>query len=210
MKEGQDAIYYIAGDNRDVLIASPHLEAFTERGIEVLLLTDPVDEIWTTSGVEFQGKALRSVARADVSVAGDAEKGEEHAKREELSREFADLLSSLQARLDDRVREVRLSSRLKTSPVVLVTGEHDLSPQMAKIFKAMGQEAPASKRVMELNPDHPIAQRLLETHRKDPNDPLIGDYAELLFGQAMLSEGAIPDDPSRLSRLIAELMTKAH
>lgn len=208
MKEGQEAIYYISGDNRDVLLKSPHLEAFEARGYEVLLLSDPVDEIWAGGGeIEFQGHKLRSVSRGAVELGSEEERKAEETKREKGQREFGPVLAALQEKLAEHVSEVRLSNRLRSSAVCLVSGEHDMSPQMAKIFRAMGQEAPKSKRIMEFNPEHPILRTLQALVAG--GDAKIAEYAELLYGQAMLAEGAVPEDPARFSKLVADLMVSA-
>ncbi|MBC8144828.1 MAG: molecular chaperone HtpG, partial [bacterium] len=210
MKDGQEAIYFIAGDNRDVLLSSPHLEAFQAKGYEVLLLTDPVDEIWANGDIEYQGRRLRSVARGVVELGSEDERKATEAQREEGEKEFAAVITAIKELLSDRVSEVRLSNRLTNSPVCLVSGENDMSPQMAKIFRAMGQEAPKTKRIMELNPEHPILQKLKAVVASGDSSETIGQYAELLYGQAMLAEGAVPDEPARFSRLIADLMVKAN
>ena len=209
MKEGQEAIYFISGDNRDVLLQSPHLEAFDAKGYEVLLLSDPVDEIWANGEIEYQGRRFRSIARGAVDLGSEEERKADEAKREEGAREYADVLGALQKQLDENVSEVRLSSRLRSSAVCLVSGEHDMSPQMAKLFRAMGQEAPKSKRIMELNPDHPILRTLQSIVGAEGAEATLADYAELLYGQALLAEGVVPDDPVRFSRLVADLMVKA-
>jgi molecular chaperone HtpG len=209
MKEGQEAIYFISGDNRDVLLKSPHLEAFSAKGYEVLLLSDPVDEIWANGEIEYQGRKLRSVTRGAAEIGSEEERKAEEAKREEGQREFGAVLTAIGEHLKENVSEVRLSNRLTSSAVCLVSGEHDMSPQMAKLFRAMGQDAPKSKRIMELNPDHPLLRTLQSIVASRSGDPIVGEYAELLYGQALLAEGSIPDDPARFSRLVAELMVKA-
>lgn len=209
MKEGQDAIYFISGDNRDVLQSSPHLEAFNAKGYEVLLLSDPVDEIWANNEITYQGRSLRSVARGAVELGSEEERRQTDAKRQEAERELGPVLAAIKEHLSESVSEVRLSSRLTSSAVVLVSGEHDMSPQMAKIFRAMGQEAPPTKRIMELNADHPVLATLQQIVAADAGSPRVGEFAELLHGQALLAEGSVPPDPARFSRLVADLMVKA-
>ena len=209
MKEGQEAIYFISGDNRDVLLKSPHLEAFAAKGLEVLLLSDPVDEIWANGEIEYNGKPLRSIARGEIDLGTEEERKESEAKRQAGQERYGAVLEAIKESLKEQVSEVRLSSRLTSSAVCLVSGEHDMSPQMAKIFRAMGQEAPKSKRIMELNPDHPVLTKLQSLYEKEGSSAEIGQYAELLYGQALLAEGAIPEDPARFSSLVAELMVRA-
>jgi molecular chaperone HtpG len=206
MKEGQDAIYFITGDNRDVLLKSPHLEAFLAKGYEVLLLSDPVDEIWAGNDIEYQGRKLRSVARGTVELGSEAERRIEEEKLAEGRKEFGEVLSAIQEHLKDHVSEVRLSTRLTSSAVCLVSGEHDMSPQMAKLFRAMGQAAPQTKRIMELNAEHPLLRTLQSIVASGGEGGKLGQYAELLYGQALLAEGAVPEDPVRFSRLVADLM----
>jgi molecular chaperone HtpG len=209
MKEGQENIYYITGDDRMVLENSPHLEAFRQKGYEVLLLADPVDGIWTTTDAEFDGRAFRSAARGMVELGTEEEKREAEEKRSEGQREFGAVLMAIQENLNDRIKEVRLSSRLTSSAVCLVADEHDLSPQMERLMRAMGQEVPHAKPIMELNPDHPLLARMQALYQKDALSRILADYAELLYGQAALAEGMQVPDPARFSRLVADLMVKA-
>ncbi len=208
MKEGQTDIYYLAGDNRSVIEASPHLEAFAERGYEVLYLLDPIDEFMVQSLGRHDGKALRSVAEAEVALGSDEER---KTAREELERrhgEYRELLASLQGRLDAWVREVRLSSQLKSSPARLVTSEGDLSPQLERILRSTeaGIELPERKRVLEVNPSHPVVEKLRARYDEDKHDPRLADHAYLLLSYALLSEGAELPDPGRFNRLLADLM----
>lgn len=204
MKVKQDAIYYLTGESRAVIENSPHLEAFRERGYEVLFLDDPVDEVMVQVLREHEAKALKSVARGDLDFdAGEDETGEK--KKEEKER-FSGLFESLQKALDQWVREIRISSRLKDSPACLVAGEYDISPQLEKILRANGQEVPASKRILEVNPEHEILDRLLRRFEEHPEDEKIAETAELLYGYALLAEGGELPDPARFTRLLAERM----
>lgn len=206
MKEGQEEILYITGEDRSVLESSPHLEGLREEGIEVLVMTDPVDEIWTSTRRDFQGKRLHNVLRGKI-VTGTKERS----PKEEVDQgeEAQALLSLLRERLGEKVRDVRVGERLRTSPACLVTEEGDLSPQLEKILRAMGQEPPESKRVLEINPGHPLIATLVGMMRDNPSDPRLSDYAELLLGGAILAEGGNVHDPARFSRQIAELMVRA-
>jgi len=207
MKEGQEAIYYMTASTQSAAERSPHLEAFRAKGFEVLFFTDPVDELWLRRGREFQGKKLVSVAAAGSS----AEANDEEAKRaEELRKEqeesWRGLLDRLRATLQDHVKDVRLSSRLTESPACLVGEAGDLSPHLRELFKRSGQEPPMTKRTLELNPSHPILIRLREVQVRDKDDPRLALYADLLYGQALLAEGAPLPDPAAFSRRLAELM----
>lgn len=209
MPEGQDAIYYLTGESRAKLESSPHLEAFREKGYEVLLLSEPVDEVWAQSVFEFQGKPLKSIGKGDITLGTEEERAAAEAARKEQEAQFTTLLECLKAKLEAQVKEVRLSSRLTTSPACLVGGEGDLSPQLEQMMRAMGQDVPEAKRILELNPAHPALEKLQGLFAANPDDPALQDYADLLYGQAALAEGAAPPDPARFSKLVAELMMKS-
>lgn len=208
MKPGQDAIYYLSGDSRKKIEASPHLEAFREKGYEVLILTDPVDEVWTQSVFEFGGKKFQSAGKGAVALGTEEEKKQAEEAREQKQKEFGSLLECLKDRLGEYVKEVRLSNRLITSPACLVSDAHDMSPQLEQMIKAMGQELPVVKRILEVNPVHPVLAKLQATFDANKNDPALGDYAELLYGQAVLAEGGQLPNPGRFSKLVADLMIK--
>ena len=156
MREGQEHVYYMTGDSRTAIEASPHMEALRERGYEVLLLTDPIDEVWVDQVPGFEGKELRSIAKGQVDLETEEQKEKAGAQREE----FAGLLGWMGTTLTDEVKEVRLSSRLTTSPACLVNDEHDMSPTLEKMYRAMGQQMPTVKRILELNPTHPLVAGL--------------------------------------------------
>ncbi len=206
MPEGQEEIYFITGTSRAALEQSPHLEIFRKKEYEVLFLTDPVDE-WVVQGVtEYDGKKLKAVDRGDVIPATEEEKKEQEAKREEASKQYGDLLSFVKEKLDARVKEVRLSSRLTDSACCLVADEHGLNANMERILRAMNQDVPESKRILELNPDHPIMQVMANLFARDNANPRLADYCDLLYDQALLTEGSPISDPLRFTRLVAELM----
>ncbi len=200
MPDGQEEVYWLAGPDLDTLRRSPHLEAFAARGYEVLLLTDPVDEFAMQRLTEFDGKPLKAIDKGDVDLGDDEEK----AARDEKAKELKPLLDAVKERLGEQVAEVRFSSRLKESPAVLVTGEQDLSPHMARLLRGMDREVPESKRILELNASHPLVKRL--DALRDGSAGRFGDYCELLFGQAQLAEGTAPEDPQRFNRLLTSLM----
>jgi molecular chaperone HtpG len=209
MKEGQEAIYYMTGASRAAVEASPHLEAFRDRGYEVLLLTDAVDEIWLQRPPEFRGKTLVSAARGEVTLGTEEEKKRSEDERQEKEEGFKEVLLRIRAALQDQVKDVRLSSRLTSSPACLVGEAHDLSPQLQELLRRTGQEVPAIKRILELNPGHPILAKLQAALERDKADPIVPECAELLYGQAILAEGGQLPDPGAFSRRVADLMVRA-
>ncbi|MEE6176766.1 molecular chaperone HtpG [Mycobacterium sp. 050134] len=202
MKEGQNQIFYATGETRQQILKSPHLEAFKARGYEVLLLTDPVDEVWVGVVSEFDGKPLQSVAKGEVDLDAEAETSE--AEREERQKDFADLLTWLKETLADHVKEVRLSTRLTASPACLITDAFGITPALARLYRASGQDIPVGKRILELNPDHPLVTGLRQAHQDRPDDPAVAETAELLYGTALLAEGGALEDPARFAELLAD------
>ncbi|MEI6207650.1 MAG: molecular chaperone HtpG [Desulfuromonadales bacterium] len=209
MPESQKEIYFITGASRETLEQSPHLEAFRAKGYEVLFMTDPVDEWVTQSLTEYQEKPLKAVDRGDISLDSDDEKKEKEKKREEAQKEFSDLISVISERLKDKVKEVRFSNRLTDSACCLVADEYGMNANMERIMKAMNQAVPESKRILELNPDHAILKAMAAIHNKDNAAPVLTDYADLLFDQALLTEGSTIKDPLRFTKLVSDLMVKA-
>ena len=209
MKDGQPAMYYVTAAARETAERSPHLEAFRARGYEVLFFLDPIDELWLRLPREAEGKKLVSVSRGAVDLGSEEEKKKDEATREESSERFKDVLLALRAALQDEVRDVRLSARLTSSPACLVGDAGDLSPQLEELLRRSGQEVPKSKRVLELNPSHPLLTRLQAFHTAHPADERFKRYAELLYGQAILAEGGTLSDPAAFSRRLAELLVEA-
>ncbi|WP_409182455.1 molecular chaperone HtpG [Amycolatopsis sp. VS8301801F10] len=201
MKEGQEHIYYLTGDSRTTIENSPHLEAFRAKGYEVLILTDPVDEMWADAVSGFDGKTFQSVAKGEVDLGDET--------TEEKKAEYSDLLKWMSATLSDTVKEVRLSSRLTTSPSCIVGDAGDLTPTLEKMYRAMGQELPPVKRVLELNPEHPLVTGLHKAFAEHPEDASLAETAELLHGMALLAEGGELSDPSRFLNLVADRAAKA-
>ncbi|MFB8779285.1 molecular chaperone HtpG [Streptomyces albogriseolus] len=207
MPEGQDDIYYITGESREAIDNSPHMEAFRERGIEVLLLTDPVDEVWVDAVGEFEGKRLRSVAKGEIDLdAREDDKSEDEQKQQAES--YAGLLGWMRERLDDDVKEVRLSTRLTRSPACLVADADDLTPALENMYRAMGQEVPHSKRILELNPDHALVKGLNEAYSEREDRSELTDTAELLYTLAVVAEGGRPKDPARFVGLMADRLER--
>ncbi|MEU5517098.1 molecular chaperone HtpG [Streptomyces griseoaurantiacus] len=201
MRDGQDAIYYMTGESRQSIESSPHMEALRARDIEVLLLTDPVDEVWVDTVGEFEGKKLRSVAKGEVEAVPD-EKGEE--EREKQGEEYADLLGWMKERLSEEVKDVRLSSRLTTSPACVVSDTDDLSPALENMYRAMGQEVPKAKRILELNAGHPLVSALNRAYGEREDRSGLVETAELLHTLAVLAEGGRPEEPGRFVRTVAD------
>ena len=208
MKEGQDAIYYLTGPSLDVVQKSPLLEAFRAQGYEVLFFTDSVDEVWLEHAPQYQDHGWKSVSKGTLDLGSDEEqKATEEALREQAA-EHESLLAALQQSLDDHVKEIRLSSRLTSSASCLVGDVQDLSPQIAEMLRRAGQEVPPNKRILELNPSHPILTKLQERFDADKSDPVVGEYANLLYGQAVLAEGGQLEDPADFAKRVAELMVR--
>jgi molecular chaperone HtpG len=206
MPEDQKEIYYITGISRSAVENSPHLEVFRKKEYEVLFMTDPVDE-WVTQAMhEFDGKKLKAVDRGDLELDSEEEKKEKESRKEEAQKQYQGILELIKAKLDNRVKEVRLSSRLTESACCLVADEYGMNANMEKIMKAMNQDVPESKRILELNPDHPLMQIMTRLYDKDKENSRLADYCELLFDQALLTEGSPITDPLRFTRLVSELM----
>ncbi|GAB3865320.1 molecular chaperone HtpG [Dactylosporangium cerinum] len=201
MKEDQKDIYYMTGESRAMVEHSPHMEAFLAKGYEVLILTDPVDEVWVERINEFDGKPLQSIAKGQVDLGAS----ETPAEQQE---EFAPLLTWLGETLQEDVKEVRLSSRLTTSAACIVGDAHDITPTLEKMYRAMGQEMPHTKRILELNPTHPLVTGLRSAFLADADNPGLGETAELLYGVALLAEGGELTDPSRFTRLVADRLAR--
>jgi molecular chaperone HtpG len=198
MKQGQDRIYYVTAETFRAARSSPHLEIFRKRGIEVLLLHDRIDEWLVSNLIDFQDKPLTSVARGELDL-GPA--GEEEKKRqEEKSSEGKPLVEKLKAVLGDRVKDVRVTTRLTQSPSCLVADEHDMGSNLVRILKAAGQKLPEMRPILEVNLDHPIVKRLT------PGDERFAAWASLLFDQALLAEGGQLEDPAEFVKRSNELM----
>jgi len=200
MKEGQDKIYYLTADSHAAAAHSPHLEVFRRKGLEVLLLSDRVDE-WMLSYLrEFEGKPLASVAKGGLNL--DALADEEEKKQQaEAAEAFKPTIERLKTALGDRVKEVRATARLVDSPACVVVDENELSPHLLRMLKAAGQDAPEVKPILEVNPQHALVKRL-----EAQSDESFGDWAELLLDQAMLAEGASLKDPASFVKRMNALL----
>lgn len=221
MKEGQEAIYYVTADSYATAKNSPHLEIFREKGIEALLLTDPIDEWMVSHLTEYAEKPLQSVTKGELDVealggvagvGGVAGAGGEGGAEDKSSQEagagadetaaLAELTQRVKQALDERVKEVRITRRLTDSPACLVADSHELGRHLEQILQATGQQVERAKPVLEINPRHPIVEKL----KNEQNDERFGDWADLIFDQALLSEGGQPEDPAGFVRRLNKLL----
>jgi len=204
MKPGQSKIYYVTAATFSAAKNSPHLEVFREKGVEVLLLSDRIDE-WVMSHLtEFEGKPIASVAKGGLDLGGLEDK-EAQKKQEEIEGAHKDLVERMQKTLGERVKAVRVTHRLTTSPACLVVDEHDLSVNMSRLLKAAGQTLPQTRPTLEINPAHAIVKRLNE----ETDAVRFADWSQLLFDQALLSEGGQLEDPAAFVRRLNDLLMPA-
>ena len=204
MPEDQKEIYYIIGENRSVLENSPHLEIFRSKGYDVLFMTDPIDEFVISGLSKYADKDMKAVGKGEINL--DSDKEEDKEKEEKTKKEYGSLLEFMQKSLSENIKEVRFSKRLTDSACCLVGGDYDQSPYMERIMKAMNQDMPKSKRILELNPDHVIVGSLKKLYEFDSENPKLGEFAELLYDQALLTEGSPIVNPLKFSKRVAELM----
>lgn len=208
MPATQKAIYYITGDRREALEFSPQLEMFRKQGYDVLFLYEPMDEIIMDDIAKYAEKDLVSVLKGEVKFDESVQKElDEKTKKE--TEENKELVEFLKKTLEDKVKDVRFSSRLTESPCCLVGDDYDPSVSMQRLFKAMGQESPDVKRILELNGESPLIGALKSLYEKDPSAASLPEYAELLYDQALISEGATLPDPAKFARRTVQLMTES-
>jgi molecular chaperone HtpG len=200
MKHGQEAIYYVTADSFNAARNSPHLEVFRKKGIEVLLMYDRVDEWLVASLTEYEGKKLVSVARGDLDLGVLADEDDRKAKQE--AGELKDLLEAIKQSLGERIKEARVTNRLTESPACLVADQNDMSANLERLLKAAGQRVPGSKPILEINPGHPLVQRLKEEIGKER----FADWSSILFEQALLAEGGSLEDPGSFVKRLNQLM----
>ncbi|WP_018987697.1 molecular chaperone HtpG [Methylophilus methylotrophus] len=201
MKPEQEAIYYITADTFAAAKNSPHLEIFRKKGIEVLLMSDKVDEWLLGSLTEFEGKKLQSIAKGDLDLGKLEDEADKEAQKQ-VEEQAKDLVERIKTALGETVKEVKVTHRLTDSPACLVAGEHDLSGNLARILKAAGQKAPDSKPILEINPTH----RLVEKLKAESDDAKFADYAHVLFDQALLAEGGQLEDPASFVKRMNSLI----
>nr|VFJ55394.1 MAG: molecular chaperone HtpG [Candidatus Kentron sp. DK]VFJ67472.1 MAG: molecular chaperone HtpG [Candidatus Kentron sp. DK] len=203
MKEGQEAIYYVTATKLALAKSSPHLEIFREKGIEVLLLTDEIDEWVITHLLDYDKKPLRSVAKGALDLGkidGEEEKEEDKDKKDE--EEHKDILKRIGDALGGKVKEVRVTNRLTSSPACLVADEYSMGRHMEELLKAAGQVVPTHQPIMEINPNHPIVQKI----GQETVESRVTDWAHILYDEAMLAEGGQPEDPAAFVRRINEML----
>jgi molecular chaperone HtpG len=201
MKEGQEEIYYITGSSLDETLQSPYLEALKEKDYEVLIMLEDIDDV-IMSSFEYKGKKFKSAIKGDVTL--DKSEKEEKEKAEKKYKKLLDLIKD---RLDD-VKEVRLSGRLKDSACCLVGDEGEMDLQMENLLKSMGQPVPERKRVLEINPTHPIFEAMNKIFKEDRKSNVLSDYTDLLYNQALLLEGSKPKDSAAFAKAISRLMVE--
>lgn len=209
MKDGQDDIYYITGESRSIVANSPLIEAFIKKDYEVLFLTDPIDEFLVARLTEFEGKTLRSAGKGDLDLGADGAAEEAKNERKDQEQRFGDLFGLLGKHLEQHVKQVRLSNRLTTSPACLTVDEHDMSPQMERMLRMAGPDIPKQKRILEVNGTHDLVRGLQERFETDKTDPALRDFAELLYGYAMLADGAEIEDPGPFNKALEGIMMRA-
>ena len=205
MPSSQKDIYFLAAEDLATARLSPHLEAALGAGCDALLLVDPIDAYVAPDLGEYDGSKLVSLDRGDFALGTDDERKAAKKKQDAAAKELKPLIEHLQPLLDDDVREIRVSPRLTESACCLVSDDTDMNPMMARMMQAMGQEVPKQKRVLEINADHPVIQKM---RAMPADDPQLKDYADLLFGQAQLAEGRAPANPKRFTQLLAALMAR--
>jgi len=175
----------------------------------VLLFSDPVDEVWLDRAPTFKEKPLQSIGRGEIKLGSEEERKKESEALEEKQKAYGDLLTCFRVLLSDEIKEVRLSNRLTSSPVCLVTDDDDMSPRMARMMEHLGQKAEKVKRILELNPEHALVKKLHDIFAADNKDARLGLYAQLLLGQAHLAESGQLPDPVAFSKVLGDVMTQA-
>lgn len=209
MPEEQKEIYYISGDNRNALENSPHLEAFRKKGFDVLYMTDPIDD-WVVQSVQtYKEKTLKSIAKGDVDLDTEEEKQEHEEQRKKSEETYKSLVEKLKSELDEKVKDIRLSKRLTDSACCLVADEASMGMHMERIMKAMQENVPPSKRILEVNPDHPLLKSMNQLCEQTSGDhEKFGEYAQMLYDQALLTAGLPVEDPLAFSRRVSSLMAR--
>ncbi len=204
MPKEQKEIYFITSDKRDEADNSPHLEAFKKKGYDVLIMTDPVDEWISGDLIEYEGKQVKSVLKGEIDLEDKTDKKEKKAKK----KKFEKLIKTITEKLSENIKEVRLSNRLTDSACCLVADEGAMDARMERIMEAMNQAAPKSKRILEINPDHPLIVKMGEIAEKDSKNPILAEYADLLYDQSLLTEGSRVSKPGDFAKKISDLMFK--
>lgn len=208
MNEGQESIYYITGNSRSKIENSPHIEAFRDKGLEVLLLTDQIDELWVDSVPEFDGKPFQAITKGQVDLDSESTDEDSESERAQRDKDFAGLLSWMSTKLEDDVKEVRLSARLSNSLACIVGDNNDMSPMLEKMYRAMGQELPRVKRILEINPTHPLVEQLRQSYEQGGENENLAETASLIHGMALLAEGGELRDPAQFTNVLASRLSQ--
>lgn len=203
MKEGQEEIYYILASNRNDVLNSPYLEAFREKDYDVLIMTDEIDDFIMNNLLEYKGKKFKSVVKGSVDLDKSAAKD-----KDESRKKYEKLIELIKDQLKNEVKDVRFSGRLKDSACCLVADEGDMDPNVEKMLRAMGQEVPPAKRILEINPAHPVFEAMNGLFKKDDHSPALKEYIGLLYEQALLLEGSKPKNPAGFARIISRLIVE--
>ncbi len=202
MKEGQEEIFYITGSSRGDILKSPYLEAFRDKGYEVLIMLDEVDDLVMSALHEYKGKKIKSVIKGDIKL-DKPDKAEE-----EAGKKLETLIALIKEQLKNEVKDVRLSGRLRDTACCLVADEGGIDPQLEKLLRSMGQNVPENKRILEINPSHPIFEAMNSIFHKDQKSSTLVEYINLLYDQALLLEGSKPKDPAAFAEAVTRLMVK--
>ena len=203
MPDGQNDLYYITGENRKEAEQSSHLEIFKENDQNVLYFLEPVDEIMIQTAFEYKGKKFKSILKGDIDL---GKKDEEEVKKQK--EKFQSLIDLMKEALKEDVKDVRFSDRLRASASCLVADEHDMGVHMEKIMKAYNQDTPTSKRILEINPKHQVIEKMQSLYEANNSDPVIKDYAGLIYDQALIAEGSKIPDPAKFNQRLYDLMMK--
>ncbi|NLD60922.1 molecular chaperone HtpG [Candidatus Sumerlaeota bacterium] len=206
MKPEQKDIYYITGKTPAAVAESPHLEALKSREIECLLLSDHVDEVWTGAAHEYKEHHFRNASKGELELGTEEERKKEKEELDKASEAAKPLFEALAKPLGENIKEVRYGARLTDSAACLVGETWDATPQLEAMMRAMGQEVPKTKRTLELNPNHPVVKKMSELFASNADDPRLADYAQILYGQAILAEGQPLDNPAEFNKALAELL----
>ena len=200
MAETQDKIYFISSDSYNSAKNSPHLEIFKKKDIEVLLLSDRIDE-WVVSNLpEFEGKPLKSVTQGDIDLEGLSD--EDKKSQDESNKEYAQLIEKIKTALGDKIEDIKISKRLTDSPACLIADEGSIDTNMENILKSMGQEVPKSKKILEINTGHPMLQQINKTE----DEKTVKDWSEVLLGQSVLAEGGQLDNSAEFTKQLNSLL----
>ena len=208
MKPEQSEILYLTGESRKVIENSPHLEAVRKKDYEVLYMSDPVDELLVQHVFEFEGKKLKSIAKGNIQLGTEEEKKQAEEELKKKQEEYSSLLETVQKKLEEYVKQVRLSNRLVSFPACLVTEEHEYSPQLERLLQKGKGGGPKQRRILEINPNHPITTRLYDRFQTNKEDATVGDSIELLYSLALLAEGSEIPDPVRFNQLTLQMLER--